>query len=440
MGRLIDFVKARYRLYSGLKGRGLSWPPGELDFRLSINRREQTFLLEQARKYGPIFKQWMYGTHTTCVVGLKRGRKLLRDNHLKMSSVTIDQTALYPKGNLRVMQGEEHKNYRRRIIEAINLEDLIEKNDDLKSLVARKLCELTNQSSDKPVEADSLRLFLHDLMTDTMLLAVFGVEAGSERANDLKTSYRLLGSKAPVNRVGDDQKSAFSQITNVLKLIEHEATTATGSSTNSILGNLIKKDRVDETIRGNLVYMVETARFDVASLWRWALYYVTGHNQVADKLQEEIRAGDCFRDDSYLSAIISETLRMNQSEYVLRKVTDNVESEGYLIPANTRLRVCTWESMKDPDVFPDPFSFKPERFLTRQYSVDEYAPFGLDKHRCLGADFTIFVTRLFLYTLYSDYHVRGINIGKPIRGKHHWEPNEDFTIQLTRREKSQQAA
>lgn len=42
--------------------------------------------------------------------------------------------------------------------------------------------------------------------------------------------------------------------------------------------------------------------------------------------------------------------------------------------------------LMDEEMFPEPYSFKPERFLTdgKITLPDHYFPFGLAKHRCMG--------------------------------------------------------
>jgi len=51
------------------------------------------------------------------------------------------------------------------------------------------------------------------------------------------------------------------------------------------------------------------------------------------------------------------------------------------------------------DLYPNPNTFRPERFLERQFSPYEYFPFGGSNRRCLGYAFALFEMKLVLATV-----------------------------------------
>jgi cytochrome P450 len=95
-------------------------------------------------------------------------------------------------------------------------------------------------------------------------------------------------------------------------------------------------------------------------------------------------------------------------------------------------RVCVWEGHKNPNVFPDLFRFDPERFVGHAYSIEEYAPFGMDKRRCIASDFVVTLSTMFTETLIERFVVTLASDGPPKYGEYHWEPNPDFSIALSR--------
>jgi cytochrome P450 len=94
------------------------------------------------------------------------------------------------------------------------------------------------------------------------------------------------------------------------------------------------------------------------------------------------------------------------------------------------VRLCLWESHKDPDNFPEPFAFKPERFLDTSFSLDEYAPFGLDHHRCPVGDMSLKMGMLLLNVLAKNYSLESFGDGPPFRAHSHWEAAREFTVRL----------
>jgi hypothetical protein len=54
-----------------------------------------------------------------------------------------------------------------------------------------------------------------------------------------------------------------------------------------------------------------------------------------------------------------------------------------------------------PDLYPDPWAFRPERFLDRRPRAGEWFPFGGSVRRCIGAAFAQFEARVVLEVLTS---------------------------------------
>jgi cytochrome P450 len=53
------------------------------------------------------------------------------------------------------------------------------------------------------------------------------------------------------------------------------------------------------------------------------------------------------------------------------------------------LACSAWLVHHDPDIYPDPFAFRPERFLGEQPGTYTWIPFGGGRRRCLGAAFAM---------------------------------------------------
>jgi cytochrome P450 len=123
---------------------------------------------------------------------------------------------------------------------------------------------------------------------------------------------------------------------------------------------------------------------------------------------------------------------LEQSELLYRATTSDISYQSYLIPKDTILRVCLWEGHKDPKVFPDPFRFCPDRFIGRHYTIEEFAPFGLDKRRCIAGDLVIALSSIFIEILLKRFVVTLAWDGPPKYGAYHWEPNPDFAVAIAR--------
>ena len=114
----------------------------------------------------------------------------------------------------------------------------------------------------------------------------------------------------------------------------------------------------------------------------------------------------------------------------MRRVQRDFVFEGHLIPKYATIRVCLWESHKSPDIFPEPFRFDPQRFLTQPPTGEQFAPFGLDNHRCPFGDMSVKMCVVFLRALARRYTVTSLGDGLPVRGAYHWEPAGKFGAKL----------
>jgi cytochrome P450 len=72
---------------------------------------------------------------------------------------------------------------------------------------------------------------------------------------------------------------------------------------------------------------------------------------------------------------------------------------GFELPIGTRIAACSYLTHRDPDVFPDPTRFDPDRILTGSFGRHQFHPFGGGSRRCIGATFALFEMRIALATL-----------------------------------------
>lgn len=114
----------------------------------------------------------------------------------------------------------------------------------------------------------------------------------------------------------------------------------------------------------------------------------------------------------YLQAICKETFRKHPSTplNLPRVSTQACEVNGYYIPKNTRLSVNIWAIGRDPDVWEDPLTFKPERFLSgKNAKIDprgndfELIPFGAGRRICAGTRMGIALVEYILGTLVHSF-------------------------------------
>jgi len=125
----------------------------------------------------------------------------------------------------------------------------------------------------------------------------------------------------------------------------------------------------------------------------WAIYHIHRNPEVLTALRREIDglveiSPGTLAAAPYLKATIQETLRINPIvTETLRKLKAPMQLGEFTIPAGTAVAPATVLAHHNPQTYPQPEDFRPERFLERSYSPFEYMPFGGGHRRCIGAAF-----------------------------------------------------
>jgi cytochrome P450 len=71
--------------------------------------------------------------------------------------------------------------------------------------------------------------------------------------------------------------------------------------------------------------------------------------------------------------------------FIVRMVKRRWELGDYVVPANTPVAVSIVGVHHREDVYPEPYAFRPERFLGQKPGTYTWIPFGGGIRRCLGA-------------------------------------------------------
>ncbi|KAF5758992.1 putative cytochrome P450 [Helianthus annuus] len=176
----------------------------------------------------------------------------------------------------------------------------------------------------------------------------------------------------------------------------------------------------DTVIKATCLAMI-TAGSDTTSVTlTWALSLLLNNPHTLKTAQDEIDehvGRDRLVEESdiknlvYLDAIIKETLRLYPAAPLSlpHESMDDCVVSGYNIPRGTRLLVNLWKIHHDPNIWSDPYEFKPERFLTSQKDIDlkgknfELLPFGSGRRMCPGVYFALQVLPLALANVIQQF-------------------------------------
>ena len=400
-------------------------PPGTLDPPLDRQERaDRLFLQQRFDTLGPLFKGRAWGQFWIYLRGIARCRRLLLQHGADLAPVTLDLSSVLPKGFMRQMQGEDHRRYRTALVRAVREEDQRQAQGELDRLASQVLDRYARAPASERESPEAFREALTDCASGMLVRLFFGAEPGSSAHRRLLAGFHRLGPRGLVWNLQARQKAAFAELATELR------TQLSTLAPDSVAGRLKNDAALDDTLLGNLVYMVEMGRHDLQGFLRWLSWFCAHHPGWQERLADESSSPDASGPRPLAQAFAYETLRLEQSERLVRQARRDFSFEGYLIPRYARLRLCMWEAHKAAEAFPEPMRFDPTRFLHLPPSPDCFSPFGLDRHQCPLAGMSIRLGVQFLGSLTRRWRLRVVADGAAVRGTYHWEPAREFAVEL----------
>jgi cytochrome P450 len=167
-----------------------------------------------------------------------------------------------------------------------------------------------------------------------------------------------------------------------------EGSDETGDDIVSLLGRARYEDGApltDQDLGDELITLLSDG--PTSTSLAWAFERLLRHPEKLERLREELRDGD---EEEYLDAVVKETLRLCPPvPVVVRRLRAATRLGGHLVPAGTVVAPSVYLMHRREDVYPDPGSFLPERFVGQATGTYTWIPFGGGVRRCLAASFAM---------------------------------------------------
>ncbi len=288
------------------------------------------------------------------------------------------------------------------------------------------MTELTEREVDSWPREQPVALHprLQGLTLEIILRAVFGLERG-QRLDDLRDALtevlsfaesplsvlpalRRLAWLIPSLRRFDATAARADKL--IFELVEDRRAEDGGGARADILAMLLQARHEDgspmsaQEIRDELMTALVAGHETTASELAWGFERLAREPRVVARLLEESEAGES---DEYLTATVNEILR-------IKPVLPNAEPRltkkpvtigGFEYPPGVLLLAGAYLVHHDPEIYPEPKAFRPERFLGKAPGTYTWIPFGGGRRRCLGASFAIQEMKIVLRSVVSRYEL-----------------------------------
>jgi cytochrome P450 len=227
---------------------------------------------------------------------------------------------------------------------------------------------------------------------------------------------------------------ALDDIAGILRQEAQRAVASGESLPRSFLGELARCEPAaleDLTALRNFIYIMQASWIDASGLVVWLFKELSDHPEWRKRLSTSIGRGTGDGRESLSIRCVKETLRLRQSEYLYRKVLDDIPVERFVIPKGWLLRVCIRESHRDACTFAEPHAFNPDRFLDARFTREEYATFGASRISCLGQHLTLILGRIFVEEFATTVETLKLRDGPLEYRRWHWKPSSRWRVRVS---------
>ncbi len=140
----------------------------------------------------------------------------------------------------------------------------------------------------------------------------------------------------------------------------------------------------DRELRDELLTLVLAGFETTANSLAWTWERLVRNPDAHDRLRDAVRSGE--QSAEHVEAAITEGMRSRPVIPAIgRRVTVPWRLGDYVVPSGTPIVMSILLVHHREDLYPDPFAYRPERWMNRKPGTYEWIPFGGGTRRCLGA-------------------------------------------------------
>jgi cytochrome P450 len=376
--------------------------------------RPIAFMESNRRRYGDAF--------SVHFLGFERPMVMLSDPEAVRALYTAHEHGLPPgrsiallpvmgPGSVLLLEGKEHLARRKLMLPPFHGERMRSYEETVREVTEREI-DSWSANGERPF---ALHPRMQAITLEVILKAVFGV---TDPDRDTRLHERLpplLGDTAsPVlqfrvllsRRLGRGDPLAnlrelIGEIDELLlaEIAERRADPS-AAEREDILSLLVAArfedgaEMSDREVRDQLITLLLAGHETTATALAWTFDLLLRNPATLARLTAEVDAGE---EDSYMRAVISESLRLRPVVPLAgRRLASDLNVEGLSLPAGTDVTPAIWLTHTRPDLYPEPYAFRPERFLEEAPTTYGWIPFGGGVRRCLGAAFAEMEMRIVL--------------------------------------------
>ena len=376
--------------------------------------RPISFLESCRRRFGDSFSVSFLGFQTPLVMlsDPEAIRALYTvPGHTLPPGRTVALQPIVGSRSLLLLEGREHLARRKLMLPPFHGARMRAYEATVQEVVAR---EVDGWPSGEPF---ALHPRMQAVTLEVILRAVFGVRDSGHRARLADRLGRLLAGTASAGLQfgvllsrrfgGPDPLARLQELRREIDaMLAAEIAARRADPGDDILSLLVEarfedgEPMDDSEIRDQLMTLLLAGHETTATGLAWTFDLLLRHPHVLERLG----AGD---DEAYLRAVVAESLRLRPVVPLAgRRLGEQMRIDGHVLPPGTDVTPAIWLTHTRADRYPEPYAFRPERFLADAPATYAWIPFGGGVRRCLGAAFAEMEMRVALREIVQRRRLR----------------------------------
>jgi cytochrome P450 len=346
-------------------------------------------------------------------------------DRLRAGEVNAVVGPLVGEHSVLLLDGQQHLRHRRMMLPPFHGERMRLYASTMQQITERQLATFPDDQS------FSLHPHMQTITLEVILRTVFGVDEASRLAGLRDQLTKLLSIAesplaalslmpalrrelplSPYRRFMRDKARADDLIYN--EIARRRAQGASGSNRTDVLALLLSaRDEDghqlgDVELRDELMTLLVAGHETTATALCWAFERILSAPVVYARLREEQDrvvgneplGSEHFSRFEYLDATIHEVLRLRPIiPMVGRRLHAPLSLGDWELPEGVVVAPSIYLTHRNPAIYDDPETFRPERFLGKRPDPYAWFPFGGGIRRCLGMAFALYEMKVVMATL-----------------------------------------
>ena len=283
---------------------------------------------------------------------------------------------------------------------------------------------------------------MHELTLTTLLRALFSTQIDQDTTAQVCRLMPVVLRNIPIRMVTPGAldrlpfltgarrfDTAVRQLRALVDQLATERVNAHGSDSSDLLDLLLTQPMTRAELGDELVSLLVAGVETTGTTLAWTFHQLARHPAVERRVHQEIDqligtgpvTTETLAGLEYTRRVLWEVLRLHPPLLFTRRSTTEVQLGGVTLPPGTEVVYSPYALHRDPDRYPDPDRFEPDRCpvgsdqRAGQRDPGGLSPFGHGAHRCLGDGFAVAELTVALVTIAARWRLRPADPGRVVR-------------------------